>query len=87
MNAKTEEAALTAARAEEVYERLYRQEYERDRNGQFVVIDVDSEKAYVSDTPESAFQLAIEDSPSGDFFLLRVGAPAAFRTSYVGQVA
>lgn len=65
-----------------VYEKLYRSEYEAKHPGQFVAVDVASEKAYVGTSPEEALTAARRDAPNGVFHLIKVGSPGAFRVSY-----
>ena len=65
---------FTADRAIEIYERKYKEEFERRYKGQFVVIDVHSEEAYVHESSAGAYQEARKEAPLGLFYLLRVGS-------------
>jgi hypothetical protein len=67
------------AKGIEIYERKYRALFEHQHNGAFAVIDISSEAAYLADLPENALSKARAASPEGLFFLLRVGAPGAFK--------
>jgi hypothetical protein len=71
-----------AERGEEIYNRLYRAEYEQNRRGKFVAIDIDTERSYVADTPEGALIAAQQANPNGQFHLIQVGYAGAFRASY-----
>jgi hypothetical protein len=71
-----------AEQGERLYQEKFRKDFEAKYLGKFVVIDVVTEKPYVGDTPESAYELAREDAPKGIFHLLKVGQPGAFRVSY-----
>lgn len=73
---------LIAERGEKIYNDKYRERYEKKHLGQFVVIEIASEKAYVADTPETALTEARKANPAGVFYLIKVGAPGAFRLSY-----
>lgn len=64
---------FSADRAIEIYERKYKEEFEKLYRGKFVVIDLHSEEAYVHDSSAGAYQEARKDAPLGLFYLLRVG--------------
>jgi hypothetical protein len=68
-------------------ERIYREKYksalEQNSPGQFVAIDVKTEKAYIAAQPEIALEKARSEAPTGVFHLIRVGASGAFRVSHV----
>ncbi len=86
----SDELALTdpgkiAAAAEKIYDERYRQKYEGKFLGQFVVIDVHGGSAYQGEFAEEALQKARESAPHGVFHLIRIGAPGAFKVSYVGE--
>lgn len=57
---------------EEIYDRQYREQYERERPGMFVAIDVDSEVSYIAGTPEAALHDARSSSPHGRFHVIHV---------------
>jgi len=65
---------FTADRAIEIYERKYKDEFEKHHKGKFVVIDVHSEEAHVHENSAGAYQEARKSAPFGLFFLLRVGS-------------
>lgn len=67
---------------EKIYQERHRAAFEAEHMGQFVVIDVTTEKAYVAQTAEGAYEMARRAAPGGLFHLLRVGAAGAFRVSY-----
>jgi hypothetical protein len=71
-----------AVEGERLYSKRYKKQYEREYHGQFVAIDVRSGKAYVAPFPEQVLEVAQEKCPGGMFYLIRVGAPQAFRVSY-----
>jgi hypothetical protein len=64
-----------------IYERKYRAEFERQHNGAFAAIDIISEAVYLADLPENALSKWRAASPEGVFFLLRIGAPGAFKST------
>ncbi len=71
-----------AERGENIYNKKFRQKYEKKHWGLFVVIEVVSEEAYLGDTPEKAVEEARHEAPNGVFHLIKVGTPDAFRVSY-----
>ncbi len=75
----------------EVGERIYRERYQRDYEekyrGKFVAINVETEKTYIGDTPEEAFQSARKDSPEGLFHLIRIGYTGVFRAGHASANA
>lgn len=64
---------FTTDKAVEIYERKFKEEFERLHKGKFAVIDVLSEEAYVHESSAGAYQEARRDAPLGLFYLLRVG--------------
>ena len=70
---------------EKIYATKYKQEFEQKYGRKFVAIDVNTEKAYIADTPEKALDDAKNDSPRGLFHLIQVGYTGAFRVSYTSH--
>jgi hypothetical protein len=66
-------------RGEEIYARKYKKDYENRYYGKFAAIDIDTEKAYVSDFSGDAIAAGLRDSPQGFFYLVRVGFRAAHK--------
>jgi hypothetical protein len=64
-----------------IYDARYRAEFEQRHHGKFAAVDINSEVVYLADLPESALSKARACSPEGVFYLLRVGWPAAFKSS------
>ena len=71
-----------AEAAQRIYEEKYKARFDPAHLGEFVVIDLKTEQAYLGKFPEIALQEAMAKAPSGIFHLIRVGAPTAFRVSY-----
>jgi len=67
-----------AARGERIYEHRYKAEFETLYPGQFVAIDIDSERTYFGATPNDAYLCGLRVSPGACLFLVKVGASAAF---------
>ena len=67
--------------AEEIYQRRYKHEYEEIHNGRFVAIDIKTEETYLGDSSGEALSAARKAAPNGVFHLMRVGQPAAFKSS------
>ena len=62
-----------------VYER-HRIDFERHHPGQYVLIDIRTEQVFVADSPEAAYRLVAPEQREGQFYLVRVGERAAFRS-------
>jgi hypothetical protein len=72
---RTYEPRLIAERGEAIYSRRYKDEYERTHRGEFVVIEVTTEGAFLGRTAEVALQTAYQAIPKGLFHLIRIGEP------------
>jgi hypothetical protein len=70
-----------AERGSDIYDRLYRAEFESKWRGRYAAIDIRSEKAVVEDFPEVAMARARLASPQGLVYLVRIGSPGAFKIS------
>lgn len=70
-----------AHKAETIYARKYRAEYESRYHGQIVAIDVASEEAFVGKTELAALNKARRKYPNHVFFFLRIGYKAALRVA------
>ena len=62
-----------------VYER-HRAHLEHRHRGKFVLIDVRTEKLYLAESAEKAYERVAAEGQPGPFHLLRIGARAAFRS-------
>src|SRR2546427_11922293 len=72
--------ALEIAKAgRKVYER-HRIDFERHHQGQYVLIDVRTEKVFIADSPEAAYRQVAPEQRDGPFYIVRVGERAAFRS-------
>lgn len=60
----------------------HRREWEALYAGQFIAIDITTEKPYPAAHPEIALKNAMEHSPEGAFHLVKVGSLGAFKVSY-----
>ena len=70
---------------ERIYREKYQQQFEATHMGKFVAIDVNSEQAYLGDTPEDALFGGLNESPEGVFHLIKVGALAAIHMSTISD--
>ena len=71
-----------ASEGTRIYDEKYRSDYEAKHAGQFVAIDVKSQKAFVATQPEEAIRKAQMAAGDGIFHLIKIGSPGAFRVSY-----
>jgi hypothetical protein len=72
-----------AKKGQEIYDRQYRSRYEGRFTGQFVAIDIESEKSYLGANPEEAVTNGKRQDATGIFHLVRVGSVGAFRVSHI----
>ena len=61
---------------EEIYNRDFREAFERDHPGRYALIEVSSGQAFIGATPIEALQAARYAAPRGRFHLVRVAIPA-----------
>ena len=77
MLARTDTSShIVAHKGERIYHDLFQDEYETIFPGQFVVIEVVTKRAYVSETAEGAITRATEKAPDGLFHMVRIQGPA-----------
>ena len=81
MTAQTGKAHEISDRGAEIYARRYKLEFEGKWLGRFVAIDVANEQAFVADFPDEALALAREASPTGLFYVTRIGSQGAYKSS------
>lgn len=66
------------ARGRKIYDR-HRDSLEREHSGEFLVIDISTEKFCLGMSAQEAYEKAHDGSLTGPFHLVRIGARAAFR--------
>lgn len=69
-----------AQRGKKIYERV-RRDFEANHPGAFVIIDLNTERVVLGDSPEAAYREARAAHLTGPFHLLRVGHAAVYRTT------
>ena len=69
-------------RAERIYRERYQAEYEKSHLGRFGVIEVESSRIFVAETPEDAYRSGLRELPQGKFYLLKIGAAGVYRVGY-----
>ncbi len=67
---------IVADSGEQIYKKQFQATYEKAYNGQYVVIDILTKRAYVAACPEEAIHKASTDSPDGLFHLIKIEATA-----------
>ena len=82
---KLKDPTEIAQTAEDVYREHFQDEAEKHHKGEFVVIDVNTSKAYFGTRPIEAHTNARRENPTGLFHLMKVGQPGAFKLSHVNQ--
>jgi hypothetical protein len=76
-----------AKAGEKIYDKNFRTKLEAKHPGQFVAIDVNSEKAFIADTPTEAVKAAQHASGQALIHLIRIGSSGAFKVSYRSNAA
>ncbi len=71
---------------EEIYASRLRKKHEGRHNDMFLAIDVTTRKGHLGQYPEDALKAGEEDNPEGQFYLKRIGSPATFHVSYIGEM-
>jgi len=71
---------------EEIYEFHLKKKHEGSHNDMFLAIDVTTKKGHLGQYPEDALKAGEEDNPEGQFYLKRIGSPATFHVSYIGEM-
>lgn len=71
-----------ADRGAQIYAAKYQDTYEAEYHGQYAAIDIQSEEAFVSPTPEGALRTAQAKNPRSMFHLIKIGSPGVFRVGY-----
>ncbi len=74
-----------ARRGHEIFERR-RATLERRHRGEYVLIDINTEKLFVASSPEAVYRKAVEKHERGPFHLIRIGHRAAFRSRRILNV-
>jgi hypothetical protein len=73
---------LLAEKGENIYKQKYQQEYERLYPGKFAAIDVETQKAYIADSPEAAVESLQKENPLAFFHLVKIGSNGVFKVGY-----
>ena len=74
-----------AQKGESIYKEKFQQKYEKEYLGKFVAIDIDSEQAFVADSPVEAIEQVQKANPTGYFHLIKVGSPGVYRVGYTSE--
>ena len=65
-------AQIIAERGEQIYKEEFQAEYEKEYNGQYVVIDVLTKRAYVAPSSDEAITTPKASAPNALFHLLKI---------------
>lgn len=74
-----------AEKGERIYKNRFQKEYEEKYRGKFLAIDINSEQAFMAETPEEAIEKAQTANPSGPFHLIKIGASGVYRVGYSSE--
>jgi hypothetical protein len=78
----TPNPAKIGERGNAIYREKYQEDYESRYPGKYVAIDIESEEAFVADTPEAAIRKLQERNPDSFFHLIKVGSPGVFKVGF-----
>ncbi|MFB3813181.1 MAG: hypothetical protein ACE14L_03645 [Terriglobales bacterium] len=76
-----------SSKGEKLYKERFQGQYELSHPGQFLVIDVTRELAYVAESPEKALETAYKANPQGFFHVVRIGSPGVYRVGHTQGVS
>jgi len=65
-----------------IYDERYRQTLEPEQTGKFLAIDIESGESGIGDTSVDAMAAGKKAAPGGFFYLVRVGYPTPYRSSF-----
>jgi len=72
-----------ADKGEKIYREKYQAKYERGHTGKYLAIDIQTEQAYLGETPEEAIQNAQAANKTGLFHTVRIGFAGVYRLGYL----
>jgi len=64
-------------KGEEIYQRKFKTKYEPSFNGQFLVIEIESEEGFLGNTSVEALEKAREKYPQRLFYIKKIGSLVA----------
>jgi hypothetical protein len=73
---------MIAEKGEQIYKDKLKEKLEDKHKGEFVAIDIDSEKYFLGDSPEAALKKATQKFPSKIFHLIRIGHLGVYKVSW-----
>jgi hypothetical protein len=76
-----------ARRGQAIYDQQIRSRLSADDDGNYLVLDVDSGDYAIDASDLTAFRQMRDRCPSGTFYIVRIGSPAAYRLGRGGPVA
>ena len=79
---------VIAEKGEDIYLRKLKESLEREHKGEFVAIDIQTEKYFLGKSPEEALEKAKQEVPDRIFHLIRIGYLGVYKVSWsVGSKA
>jgi hypothetical protein len=73
---------VIAEKGEKIYQEKLKDVLEKDHRGEFVAIEVESEKYFLGKTPEEALGVAKKDFSDRIFHLIRIGYTGVYKGSW-----
>lgn len=74
--------AIIAEKGEKIYQDKLKKKLEKKRLGEFVAIDIETEKHYLGKTAEEALEKARKEAPQKIFHLIKIGAEGIYNVSW-----
>lgn len=72
---------IIAEKGEKIYQEKLKDTLEKDHKGEFVAIEVESEKYFLGKTPEEALEVAKKEFSDRIFHLIRIGFAGIYDAS------
>lgn len=72
---------IIAAKGENIYKIELKEALEKDHSGEFVAIEVESEKYFLGKSAEKALENAKKEFPDKIFHLIRIGHTGVYKVS------
>jgi len=73
---------IIAEKGEKIYQEKLKNELEKEHKGEFVAIEVESERYFLGKSPEEALERAKNVFPNKIFHLIRIGYAGLYKVSW-----
>lgn len=73
---------IIAEKGEKIYQEKLKNTLEKDHKGEFVAIEIETEKSFLGKSPEEALETAKKEFPNRIFHLIRIGYSGVYKVSW-----